>query len=70
MTRTDLAEEDVGGGAEGLGGRRTERDAGWQFKKKNWLEFGLKNVLRFHFNSVTCLNCPFFNFLSGRIVLH
>ena len=33
------------------------QDAGWQF---NWLKFGLsfglKNGLRFHFDSVTCLN--------------
>ena len=31
--------------------------AGWQFKRKHFgLSFGLKNSLRFHFDSMTCLN--------------
>ena len=28
-----------------------------------WLEFWLENGLRFHFDSVTCLNDSFFSFL-------
>ena len=36
---------------------------GWQFNRNNFgLSFGLKNSLRFHFDSLTCLNYPFFNF--------
>ena len=33
-----------------------------QFNKQNFgLSFGLKNGLRFHFDSETCLTYPFFN---------
>ena len=41
---------------EGLwgSGRRFDR-------KKFDLSFGLKNGFRFHFDSETCLNCPFLN---------
>ena len=36
--------------------------AGRRFVRKNFLvTFGLKNGLRFHFYSETCLNYPFFN---------
>ena len=31
--------------------------------KKNWLEFWLKNSLRFHFDPVTYLKYPILNFL-------
>ena len=34
---------------------------GTQFNRNKWLEFRLENGLRFHFDSVTCLNYPFLN---------
>ena len=33
---------------------------GWKFNRKFGLRFGLKNGLRFSFDSVICLNYPFF----------
>ena len=43
---------------------------GWKFNKKKFgLSFGLKNGLRFHFDSVTCLNYPLMNyFLVYRVL--
>ena len=43
------------------------RRSGWQYNIKICgLNFSLKNGLRFQFESVTCLNYPFFNFFSCR----
>ena len=40
-----------------------EGDAGGQFNRKNFdLSFGLKNGLRFHFDSDTCVNYQVLNF--------
>ena len=65
-------EEDDGGGegagdvaGKGDGAARDHEDPGWQFNRiKFGYSFVLKNGLRFHFDSVTCLNYPFFNFFS------
>ena len=48
-----------GAGAVDLHGRRP---AGTHFNRSNFgLNFGLKNGLRFHFDSESCLNHPFLN---------
>ena len=38
-----------------------ELEGAIQWKKNFGLNFGLKNGLRFHFDSETCLNYPFMN---------
>ena len=49
-------------GKDGGGGDDDGGAAGRQFNRNFFgLSFGLKNGLRFHFDSETCLNYPFLN---------
>ena len=54
----ESAEEDL---LEGGGGANLQQ-GGDSIEKKIGLSFVLKDGLRFHFDSETCLNCPFLSF--------